>query len=156
MYIRGVDVKFHSFLISTLDWGEWSASRPGRFSLGERASGRLIYGVGEPVWTFGRKSFPCRDSMGLEICRDLVNRGSACMWRSKHQDGRKNVALLSNCCLSIRRRYEMTSSWMDIAEQKSDHLAAGRDWWKTTLSIIVIDEDPEALGTGSYPHSGLQ
>jgi hypothetical protein len=36
---RGVDVQTDVFLISVLDGGEWSASRPGRFTLGERALG---------------------------------------------------------------------------------------------------------------------
>jgi len=33
----GVDVELHAFLISTLDEGEWSAPRLGRFIPGERA-----------------------------------------------------------------------------------------------------------------------
>jgi hypothetical protein len=32
-----VDVQIHIFLTSALDGGEWSASRPGRFTPGERA-----------------------------------------------------------------------------------------------------------------------
>jgi hypothetical protein len=34
----GAKVQFHSFLTSALDGGEWSASHPGRFTCGERAS----------------------------------------------------------------------------------------------------------------------
>jgi hypothetical protein len=34
---RGVDVSIHIFLTSALTGGEWSASRPGRFTSGERA-----------------------------------------------------------------------------------------------------------------------
>jgi hypothetical protein len=33
----GVDVQIHVFLTSTLVGGEWSASRPGSFTPGERA-----------------------------------------------------------------------------------------------------------------------
>jgi hypothetical protein len=33
----GVDVQIHIFLTSSLVDGEWSASRPGRFTPGERA-----------------------------------------------------------------------------------------------------------------------
>jgi len=33
----GVEVEIHAFLTSTLDGGEWSASRPGRFTPRERA-----------------------------------------------------------------------------------------------------------------------
>jgi hypothetical protein len=33
----GVDVQIHIFLTSTLAGGEWSASRPGSFTPGERA-----------------------------------------------------------------------------------------------------------------------
>jgi hypothetical protein len=32
----GVDVQIHIYLTSALVGGEWSASRPGRFTLGER------------------------------------------------------------------------------------------------------------------------
>jgi hypothetical protein len=49
-----VDVLIHIFLTSALAGGEWSASRPGRFTPGERAPGTLGYEVGwtpEPVWT---------------------------------------------------------------------------------------------------------
>jgi hypothetical protein len=35
----GVDVQIHIFLTSALAGGEWSASRPGRFTPRERASG---------------------------------------------------------------------------------------------------------------------
>jgi hypothetical protein len=35
----GVDVYMHVFLTSALVGGEWSASRPGRFTSGERAPG---------------------------------------------------------------------------------------------------------------------
>jgi hypothetical protein len=35
----GVDVYIHIFLTSALAGGEWSASRPGRFTPGERAPG---------------------------------------------------------------------------------------------------------------------
>jgi hypothetical protein len=35
----GVDVYIHIFLTSALAGGEWSASRPGRFTAGERIPG---------------------------------------------------------------------------------------------------------------------
>jgi hypothetical protein len=35
----GVDVQIHIFLTSALIGGEWSNSRPGRFTPGERTSG---------------------------------------------------------------------------------------------------------------------
>jgi hypothetical protein len=31
--IGGMEVQLHAFLTSALDWGEWSASRLGRFTL---------------------------------------------------------------------------------------------------------------------------
>lgn len=34
----GLKVQFHAFLNSELDGDEWSASRPGRFTLGESIS----------------------------------------------------------------------------------------------------------------------
>jgi hypothetical protein len=40
----GLDVQIHVFLISVLDEGEWSASRPGRFNIGERALGTHYIG----------------------------------------------------------------------------------------------------------------
>jgi hypothetical protein len=42
----GVDVKIHIFFTSALAGGEWSASRPGRFTPGEKAVG--IHWIG--VW----------------------------------------------------------------------------------------------------------
>jgi hypothetical protein len=38
-YGGGVDVWIYSFLTSALVGGEWSASRPGRFTPGDRAPG---------------------------------------------------------------------------------------------------------------------
>jgi hypothetical protein len=35
----GVEIYLHAFLTSALDGGEWSASRPGRFTRRERAPG---------------------------------------------------------------------------------------------------------------------
>jgi len=35
----GVKVALHAFLTSALHWGEWSASRPGFFTLGGTANG---------------------------------------------------------------------------------------------------------------------
>jgi hypothetical protein len=35
----GVEVQLHAFSISVLDGGEWSASRPGRFTSRDRAPG---------------------------------------------------------------------------------------------------------------------
>jgi hypothetical protein len=44
-----VEVQLHVFLTSTLDGGEWSASRPGRFTPGVRAPGtHLIGGCEDP------------------------------------------------------------------------------------------------------------
>jgi hypothetical protein len=43
----GVDVYIHIFLASALVGGEWSASRPGRFTPGERAPG--THWIGEWV-----------------------------------------------------------------------------------------------------------
>jgi hypothetical protein len=40
----GVDVWIHVFLTSALVGGEWSASRPGRFTPGERAPGTYCMG----------------------------------------------------------------------------------------------------------------
>jgi hypothetical protein len=44
MTYGGVDVKTHVFLTSVLIAGEWSASRPGRFTLGDRAHGTHCIG----------------------------------------------------------------------------------------------------------------
>jgi hypothetical protein len=40
----GVDVQIHIFLTSALVRGEWTASRPGRFTPGERAPGTYWIG----------------------------------------------------------------------------------------------------------------
>jgi len=37
-HIGGVEIQLHAFLTSALDGGEWSASRPGRFTSQERTS----------------------------------------------------------------------------------------------------------------------
>jgi hypothetical protein len=41
---EGVDVQIHIFLTSALDGGEWSASRPGSFTPGERAPATHLIG----------------------------------------------------------------------------------------------------------------
>jgi hypothetical protein len=41
----GVDAYIHIFLTSALVGGEWSTSRPGRFTPGERAPGTHLIGV---------------------------------------------------------------------------------------------------------------
>jgi hypothetical protein len=41
----GVNVQTHVFLTTALVGGEWSASRPGRFTPGERAPGTHWIGV---------------------------------------------------------------------------------------------------------------
>jgi hypothetical protein len=43
-WIWEVNVKFHIFLTSALAGGEWSASRPGRFTHGEIALDRTLGG----------------------------------------------------------------------------------------------------------------
>jgi hypothetical protein len=40
----GVEVQIHIFLVSVLVGGEWWASRPGRFTPGERAPGTQLIG----------------------------------------------------------------------------------------------------------------
>jgi hypothetical protein len=35
----GVDVQIHAYLTSVLDWGKWSASRPGHFIPTEETRG---------------------------------------------------------------------------------------------------------------------
>jgi hypothetical protein len=50
----GVDVYIHIFLTSSLVGGEWSASRPGRFTPGKDTPVPIGLEVGwtsEPVWT---------------------------------------------------------------------------------------------------------
>jgi hypothetical protein len=44
MCMGGVEILLHAFLTSALDGGEWSASRPSRFSPRERASGTHYIG----------------------------------------------------------------------------------------------------------------
>jgi hypothetical protein len=52
-----VKVDFHIILISALDGGEWSVSRPGRFTTWEKAQVPTAQKAGwapEPVWTLWR------------------------------------------------------------------------------------------------------
>jgi hypothetical protein len=42
--IRGVVIKLHLFLISKMYGGEWSTSRPGHFTLGEKKQGTVWLG----------------------------------------------------------------------------------------------------------------
>jgi hypothetical protein len=63
----GEDVWIHVFLTSALVGGEWSASRPGRFTPWERAPvpiGQEARWAPEPVWTpwRGENFCPHRDS----------------------------------------------------------------------------------------------
>jgi hypothetical protein len=65
-YGRG-DVEIHIFLTSALAGGEWSASRPGRFTPGKEPPVLIRKEVGwtpEPVWTTWRRenTWPYRDS----------------------------------------------------------------------------------------------
>jgi hypothetical protein len=51
----GVEMQLHAFLTLVLDGGEWSASRPGRFTRRERASDtHWIGGWGGPRRLSGR------------------------------------------------------------------------------------------------------
>jgi hypothetical protein len=45
MTYAGVETELHAFLTSAPDGGEWSASRPGRFTAGEGDSGTYWIGV---------------------------------------------------------------------------------------------------------------
>jgi hypothetical protein len=54
----GVEVYFQASLTVAVDGGEWSASYPGRFTLGDRASSTLRIGgwvSPRPVWTLWRR-----------------------------------------------------------------------------------------------------
>ena len=42
----GVEIEFHSFLTSTVNGGEWSATRSDCFTPGERAPGTKSVGCG--------------------------------------------------------------------------------------------------------------
>jgi hypothetical protein len=58
----GVDVQIQVFLTSALVGDEWSASRSGRFTPGERAPGTHWiggWGTPEPVWTTWRNESSC-------------------------------------------------------------------------------------------------
>jgi len=59
----GVEVWRHAFLTSALDAGEWSASRPGCFTLGKRSSdthwvGGWV-GLGTSLDAVAKREIPC-------------------------------------------------------------------------------------------------
>jgi hypothetical protein len=57
----GVDVQIHVSLTSALAGGEWSASRPGRFTPGKEPPvpiGKEAGWAPEPVWTLWRSENP--------------------------------------------------------------------------------------------------
>jgi hypothetical protein len=59
----------HAFLTSAVVGGEWSASRPGRFTSGERAPGAHLKGARwapEPVWMMWRG-----EKFVLIVCIDV-------------------------------------------------------------------------------------
>jgi hypothetical protein len=65
----GVDVYIHIFLTSALGRGEWSASRPGRFTPGERAPGtHWIRG-----WVDPRASLDNLEKRKLIIANKMYN-----------------------------------------------------------------------------------
>jgi hypothetical protein len=74
----GAEVQLHAFLISALDEVEWSASRPGRFTPRERATGTHWIGgwvslrVGLDAVTKKNKSLPCQESNHSCPTRTLV------------------------------------------------------------------------------------
>jgi hypothetical protein len=55
MTYGGVDIQIHVFLSSALVVGEWSASRPGCFTLGERDPGTHSIGA----WVSCRAGLDC-------------------------------------------------------------------------------------------------
>jgi hypothetical protein len=65
-----MDVWIHVFLTLALVGGEWSASRPGRFTPGERAPGtRWIAGwQGPRAGLDDMKKRNCFAMLGLELC----------------------------------------------------------------------------------------
>ena len=68
MFIGEAEVQLYSFLTSTLDGGEFSASRPGHSTPRKRAPyplNRRRVGTPEPVWRFWRRdeiTCPCQVS----------------------------------------------------------------------------------------------
>jgi hypothetical protein len=71
-------VEYHAFLTSTLDGGEWSASRSGRFTPGKRAPGthwigsRVDFRAG--LYSVAKRKIPtpCRESNSARPARSLV------------------------------------------------------------------------------------
>jgi hypothetical protein len=79
----GVDVQIHILLTSVLVRDEWSASRPCRFTLGERASGTHFIGgwvdprtgLDENIYNFNISfAFHCKD----HSCTNSIKNGSKC------------------------------------------------------------------------------
>jgi hypothetical protein len=71
--VRGSGGITPSFLTSVLDGGEWSASRLGRFTPGERASipiGKNAKWAPEPVWALENLEF--EDLAGVPIATSFL------------------------------------------------------------------------------------
>jgi hypothetical protein len=88
----GVDVQIHIFLTSALAGGEWSASRPGRFTSGTRALGAQWLrvwvgprtGLDDVEW---RKMLPYRDSnFDPSAFQPVATRGTECAVPIKPRD----------------------------------------------------------------------
>lgn len=50
-----MELQLLSFLNSAIDGGEYSASRPGRFTRKKCVPGKRMGGAPEPVWPLGRR-----------------------------------------------------------------------------------------------------
>jgi hypothetical protein len=70
MTYGGVEIKLHAFLMSALNEGEWSASRPGCFIRGELAPDARWMGD----WLVPQSQWACRESYAAHTwlsCRRL-------------------------------------------------------------------------------------
>jgi hypothetical protein len=88
----GMDVEMHIFLTSALGLGEWSASRPGHFTPGERAHG--VHWIGG--WVVPRAGFDAVEKRKLLTLPGLELRPLGHPSRSQSLYGLRNPGSNNN------------------------------------------------------------
>jgi hypothetical protein len=136
----GADVYIHVFLISALVGGEWSASRPGRFTTRKKAPGtHCVRGwVGHRIWLDDVEKEKILPPWGLEI-RPLGHPArSRSLYQLRNPDFGSLVAVHVFYCLPTWRHVFQTSwnkplieehFWKLVVYRRSHYRIAANDSW---------------------------